>query len=370
MSSRPKRLFITADAVGGVWQYTTELARAAVPLGYDTTLAVLGPPPSRAQAAQAQEIAGLNLIATGLMPEWLAAGRGEIEDAALHIAGLADQCGADVVQLNTPALGIGVFAAPVVAVMHSCVASWWDVVRGGDRPADFHWRTALTAEGLARAGRILAPSAAFAQVVRTTYGLSATPCVVHNGRGPALVRPRAMHDFAFTAGRLWDPAKDVPLLDKAAARLGIPFLAAGPVAGPHGERVRLQHLRLLGQLGDGALAGHLAARPVFVSAARYEPFGLAVLEAANAGCPLVLSDIPTFRELWDGVATFVDLDDASGFAAAIEDVIGDAHARIVNGERARERAGQYTATKMASAMASHYAALIDPAGMPAARVAA
>ena len=39
--------------------------------------------------------------------------------------------------------------------------------------------------------------------------------------------------------------------------------------------------------------------------ALYEPFGLAVLEAAQAGCALVLSDIPTFRELWDGAALFV-----------------------------------------------------------------
>ena len=49
----------------------------------------------------------------------------------------------------------------------------------------------------------------------------------------------------------------------------------------------------------------MARTAVFVSPALYEPFGLAVLEAAQAGCALVLSDIPTFRELWDGVALFV-----------------------------------------------------------------
>ena len=68
----------------------------------------------------------------------------------------------------------------------------------------------------------------------------------------------------------------------------------------------LAHLQPLGELDERTLAGCLSARPVFVSAARYEPFGLAVLEAAQAGCPLVLSDIPTFRELWDGAALFVD----------------------------------------------------------------
>ncbi len=44
---------------------------------------------------------------------------------------------------------------------------------------------------------------------------------------------------------------------------------------------------------------------IFAHPARYEPFGLAVLEAAMAGCALVLGDIPTLRELWDGAAVFV-----------------------------------------------------------------
>ncbi len=61
----------------------------------------------------------------------------------------------------------------------------------------------------------------------------------------------------------------------------------------------------------------LARSPIFASAALYEPFGLAVLEAAQAGCALVLSDIPTFRELWDGAALFVPADDAAAFAAAL-----------------------------------------------------
>ena len=33
--------------------------------------------------------------------------------------------------------------------------------------------------------------------------------------------------------------------------------------------------------------------------ARYEPFGLSILEAALSGCALVLGDLPSLRELWD-----------------------------------------------------------------------
>ncbi len=353
-----RRLFITTDAVGGVWQYATDLARALEPLDYETTRAILGPSPAEEQRRRALSVPGLELIDTGLPLDWLAENAGEIERAAERLARLSVERRADVVQLHTPALAVANFSAPVVVMMHSCVATWWRSVRSGPMPNEFFgWRTALAAEGLRRANRVVAPSAAFAQLVQETYALPVMPSVVHNGRALAAPASRAPHDFAFTAGRLWDAAKDAALLDRVAARLTIPFKAAGPAIGPNGERVGLQHLHLLGRIGEQAVADELAARPVFVSAARYEPFGLAVLEAANAGCALVLSDIPTFRELWNDAATFVAPGDADGFAAAVGALVGDMGARLAAGERARQRAERHTAAAMAEGIASIYAEL-------------
>ena len=56
----------------------------------------------------------------------------------------------------------------------------------------------------------------------------------------------------------------------------------------------------------------MARAAIFVSSSVYEPFGLAVLEAAGSGAALVLSDIPTFRELWDEAALFAPPGDAAG----------------------------------------------------------
>lgn len=179
---------------------------------------------------------------------------------------------------------------------------------------------------------------------------------IHNARDHAAA-DGALHDFAFTAGRLWDRGKNIATLDRAAARLGVPFKAAGATTAPHGDRVVAENLHLLGHVGDAAITGCLLARPVFASAARYEPFGLAVLEAALAGCALVLSDIPTFRELWDGVAVFVDPDDAAGFADAIEALTADPH-RISIGHAARERALTYSPQKQVAAMVALYDRLL------------
>jgi len=200
------------------------------------------------------------------------------------------------------------------------------------------------------------------------YDLPEVPTAVHNGRTPLLHPPAAIHDFAFTAGRLWDRGKNLATLDRAAARLGVPIKAVGPLAGPDGIRVTFEHLHTPGTMSEDALAGCLAARPVFVSAAKYEPFGLAVLEAATAGCPLVLSDIPTFRELWSDAAIFVDSQDDRGFAAAIEELIGDTALRLAQGEKAKAVARAFTPARMADQMLGLYRQLL---AMPASeRVAA
>ncbi|NEX94719.1 glycosyltransferase family 1 protein, partial [Caulobacter sp. 17J65-9] len=49
-----RRLFLTADTVGGSWGPALELARGLAGHGVATTLAVLGPRPAQAEAARAR----------------------------------------------------------------------------------------------------------------------------------------------------------------------------------------------------------------------------------------------------------------------------------------------------------------------------
>jgi glycosyltransferase involved in cell wall biosynthesis len=356
MSERP-RLLLTADAVGGVWQYSLDLARALEPLGIETVIALLGPPPSPAQLRAAK---GLRLIDTGLPLDWLARDPEALAEAGSELARLARRLGADIVQAGNAALLAGAdFEMPTVAVQHSCLASWWQAVRGTPLPPDFAWRSDLVAAGLKSADLVVAPTAAFAAVTRDVYGLGSVPRAVHNGRAPLPLEPRAPRDCAFTAGRLWDEGKNLATLDAAAALLPFPIHAAGPLSGPNGAGIAFEAVHALGELDEAGIAHWLSARPVFVSAALYEPFGLAVLEAAAAGCPLVLSDIPTFRELWDGAALFVPARDSDGFARAIRELVGDDGARDALGRAARRRAARYTPAATAEAMAALYLDLVE-----------
>jgi glycosyltransferase involved in cell wall biosynthesis len=184
--------------------------------------------------------------------------------------------------------------------------------------------------------------------------------VVHNGRGtlPAVSIAACGEPFVFTAGRLWDDGKNVAALDRAAARLSASVLAAGPLEGPNGACIRFSHVRPLGRLSGPEIAGYLASAPVFASIARYEPFGLAVLEAAQAGCALVLADIPTFRELWDGAAVFVPPDDDAAVTSALQGMLHDSVSRQSLGAAARERSACYTVGAMTTGMLSVYRAVL------------
>ncbi|WP_244642107.1 glycosyltransferase family 4 protein [Chelatococcus reniformis] len=350
---RPIKLMMTADAVGGVFTYALDLAAGLAPHGIETTLVVLGPAMNAAQRAAASSVPGLAVIQSGLPLDWLAADEAGLTAAAAAVAAIAARAEADLVHLNTPALAVASYAVPVVAAAHSCVASWWAAVRGGELPDDFVWRTRAMARGLGAADAVVCPSRTYAETLSATYAVAAT--AVHNGRaGPPAVGADAPLAQAFTAGRLWDEGKNIGVLDAAAALTGVRIAAAGPLDGPDGTHTGLLNVHRMGVLSDPQIRGYLAAKPIFVSTARYEPFGLAVLEAAQAGCPLVLSDIPTFRELWSGAALFTPVDDPAAVAAALDALAADRGKRVRMGEAARARAGRYSVEAMAAGLVEIY----------------
>ncbi|WP_425229921.1 glycosyltransferase family 4 protein [Sphingomonas sp.] len=348
------KVLMTCDAVGGVWQYATDLAQALAGDGVEVVLAVLGP----VHACESGYPTSVELVHTNLALDWLAAGPEEVRHTGRAIAALAAEHRVDVIHLNSPALAAaGPFPAPVVAVAHGCIATWFDAMSEAP-PAHLAWHADLVRAGLNAASAVFAPSAAYAAAVQRRYGLGFAPQVVHNGRTPAALAAAQPADHVFTAGRLWDRVKRTPLLDAVAALLPVPFRAAGPVTAPHGERVETSHLHLLGTLDAEALAAEYARQPVFVSAACFEPFGLAVLEAAQAGCPLVLAGIETFRELWAGAALLVPEGDPAAYGAAIARIRGDAGLRAHLSQAAQARALRYTPAAMAAGTLAVYRDLL------------
>jgi glycogen synthase len=348
------RILMTADSVGGVFQHAIDLARGLRPLGFDTVLAVLGPRVDAAQLDAARAVA--DVVETDLPLDWLARDRAQLVGASDRLASLADAHRASIVHLNTPGIATDRFDMPVVVASHSCLGTWWQSVRGGAMPDDFLWRVDAVTSSMTHAGAVVCPTQSFAHATARVHG--GQPRAVHNGRSMGSRRSGWNgSDFAFTAGRLWDEGKDFGTFDAAAALLRAPFLAAGPLTGPNGARSSCRHAFSLGALPQDRVRETLQRRPVFVSTAVYETFGLAVLEAAQAACPLVLADIATYRELWEEAAIFVPARDPEAFAEAIDRVMRDHVLREDAGEAAYRRSQRYTVDAMASGIAGIYASL-------------
>ncbi len=332
----PGPMLITTDSVGGVWRYATTLATGLAARGIPAVLAVLGPDATAAQVRDAP----VRLIQTGLPLDWTAPNPAALACATGRLVAIAGSIGAGRVHLHTPALvGMAHWPVPAVAVTHSCVATWWDAVRGGTPDPALVWRIDATRAGLHAAATVIAPSAAHAAATRRLHG-PIRMAIIHNGADPASATAERTASI-LTAGRLWDEGKGVAWLDRAAPSMVVPVRAAGPVQGPVGGQAVFPNLTLLGTLDPAGMAHAMAVASVFVSLPAYEPFGLAVLEAAQAGCALVLRDIPSARELWDGAALFVPHEAA--LVPILHEALRDS---ALWGARAHQRAGRYSVDAM------------------------
>ncbi len=343
-------MLITLDAVGGVWRYSIDLAAGLVALRRRVSFAGFGPSPTAAQRAEVEALGPLDWAPQAL--DWMARGPQDVAGAGRWLSETAARRGASVLQCNLPSLAAKIPAElPVVAVSHSCLAGWFKAVRDASVPREMRWIHRLTAAGLARADAIVAPSASHAAEMRRHYDRLGRVDVVRNA-ATASMPPHHRARNIVAAGRWWDESKDGATLDAAARECDWPVFMLGPDQGPNGARIDIRAAVHLGQLRQDEAAERIAGAGIFVSPSIYEPFGLAVLEAARAGAPLVLADIPTFRELWSDAAVFVPPRDHRALAKVLNDLAADDPRRAKLGEAACARAGRYSAKAQARAMAA------------------
>lgn len=369
MASSP-RILLTSDAIGGVWSFTSDLAAALVARGWRPTIAIVGPAPSATQRRSFLDATHgeADLVETGTTPEWLASSPGEALRTGRALAEIAADVQPALLHLNASADAVGWNPpCPVIITHHSCVGTWFGAVHPRQElPPDLRWRHQLTSRGLREAALVVAPTAAFAEAAHALHreAMASRPIVIPNGRAWPLElgEMEEAADEVISAGRLWDPGKNAAAVDAAAARLDCRVTLAGPTIGPDGQRFEARHAETTGRLEADALRARLATRPIFVSPALYEPFGLSVLEAAQQGCALVLSRIGSFLELWSDAAIFVDPRDPGAIVAAVRRLLVDPALREDMGYKARRRARNYTLGTMCARYQSLYARLCsDPA---------
>ena len=314
---------MSTDAVGGVWTYASELRAELATAGVDVTLATLGPQPPLEPGGRWLDC----------RLEWQDDPWDDVRASGEWLREQARAVGADVVHLNGYAHAALDWNVPVVTVAHSCVLSWHEAVRGAPGGAAWARYRDAVATGLRGADAIVTPTAAMRSALRRHYDLTQRCRVIPNGVSAHPLALATRERLVLAAGRLWDEAKGLDTLDAAAQGLPWPVEVAGAAGGREAR-----YVRLLGHLQRVALRARMGRAAIFAHPTRYEPFGLVVLEAALGGCALVLGDIDSLREQWDGAAVFVKPGDSAALHAALQGLVDDDPLRSKLARAARVRA--------------------------------
>ena len=354
------KVLLATDTVGDVFAYTVELASTLEAGGVEVIVATMGPRLRREQ----RELLPAKVHESGYRLEWMEDSWVDVAAAGRWLLILEEEERPDVVHLCSYAHGALPFKAPKVVVAHTSVLAWWRAVHGSDAPAEWgHYREQMAA-GLAGADAVVAPTMAMLkELVRDADLRPSFATVIRNGLAP----PTAASDvgksaLVLGAERRWDPAKNLATLDAAAARLAWPVTVAGDL-GPTG---RLRFAESTGSLGSSALSELRRSASIFAAPTVYEPSGLGILAAARERCALVLSYIPSLRELWTDAAIFVQPNDERALHEVLESLIEDRHLRGQLAERAQRRAGELSIQRTARAYRRLYGRLVGAGAAAAA----
>jgi glycogen synthase len=358
-----QRVLMTADTLGGVWTFALDLAQQWSARGIEVMLATLGREPSAAQREETAAIRNLWLAPSHYKLEWMHDPWEDVEASGAWLLELEKEFMPDIVHLNSFGR-VPRFRAPVVLTAHSCVLSWWSAVKRDPLPGQWS-RYRMEVEASIKSADVLAvPSQAMLASLMENYGPDLPSVrVIANGRPPERFYTSDKEPMILAAGRLWDEGKNIVALARVADTLPWPVYLAGEPSG-HDERPpRFEGCRLLGHLAPNALAAWFSRAAIYALAARYEPFGLSVLEAAFSGCALVLGDIASLRETWGDAALFVPPDDSTGLAATIRSLIERPDLRLEMARRSQMRAHMFTADRMAEQYSEVYDSLSRMRGL-------
>jgi glycosyltransferase involved in cell wall biosynthesis len=330
------RVLMTADAAGGVFTYALTLVEGLAARGVETVLVLTGPPPDRAQRRRltASPLAALEQRPYAL--EWMPDPWEDLVRADEWLAGLAASYRPDLVHLNGYVAAAAELGRPKIVVGHSCVLSWHEAVRRA--PAGPEWtpyRAAVTA-GIAAADALVAPTHTLLDTLRRLYRPTCRTLAIANAASPRSFSPERKEQLVVGVGRVWDEAKNLGALERVRDSVPARLVVAGEGSNQ-------------GRLDGEALRDLYGRAAIFAEPARYEPFGLAALEAGLAGCALVLGDIATLREVWGDAAAFVDPHDDEVLSATLRRLLVDDRERGRLARAARRRALSYSPERQAEA---------------------
>ena len=358
------RILITTDAVGGVWTFAKQLTLELLQRGCHVSLVSIGRLPSERQmnslnAQTARWGTQFRFTASEAPLEWMTENRGAYSHAEPLLLREVEDFRTDLLVSSQYCFGALPFDGPKIVVAHSDVLSWAKACRGVDLPPSpwLDQYSGLVADGLAQADAVVAPTHWMLHALEEHFHVPAELHVIHNGRSVTrspLNSERRLQ--AVAAGRFWDEGKNLQLL--ANVKLNFPLLVAGDT-GPASSQIpaKIGDATFLGPLDENDVLSLFRQSAIYICPSRYEPFGLAPLEAALCGCAVVANNIPSLHEVWGDAALFFD--DAASLSHLLDQLSRNDFALLRARKQARWRAAQFTADKMGDAYLELFRSLLS-----------
>ena len=367
-------VLVTADTLGGVWTYARELVTGLVKRGVQVTLVSFGEIPSPAQMLWLDGLRNVDFRPTAFRLEWMQESEEDLVASAEHLKSIVHETRPDLLHLNQYFYGALDVDVPRLLVAHSDVVSWWVAVHGAEPPETkwSRWYREIVTRGLERATLVAAPTRWMLDAVSKHYLPPAQASVVYNGRSPALFNPHASkQEYVVSVGRLWDSGKQVTLLaQQHEVQAYIVGSEQHPDRGLRSStlfgRTGRSRIHFKGQQSEAQLRQLFSKASAYIATSRYEPFGLAPLEAALSRCAVVCNDIPSLREVWGDSALYFAANSGDDLAAVLGRVAADRELRLTYANLAYQRALQrYTADRMVDDYLALYQALVGSGAIAA-----
>lgn len=349
-------VLVTADSLSGSWTYARELVTGLVTRGVRVTLVSFGEIPMPEQTSWMDHLHGLDYRPTAFRLEWMQEAEEDLAESSAFLAALVRELRPNILHLNQFCYGNLPVDVPRVVMAHGDLITWKNAVHDRARRPDrsLTWYRKTVADGLAAADAVVAPSAWMLERISVAYGRPRRAEVIYPGRNPIFFNPYVSKDDCVLAvGRLVDASKQVFLLTQQPYSVPVCIVGAEhtvpvpriPIRADVKVDIEQNSVAIRGPQTEAQLRALYSKAAIYAATARYEPLGMAALEAAFSRCAIVANDIPTFREIWGDAALYFRTNDGASLADKIRLLNNDRPMRRAYAEMAYTRARERFTTK-------------------------
>jgi glycosyltransferase involved in cell wall biosynthesis len=349
-------VLVTADTMSGSWTYTRELVTGLVTRGVRVTLVSFGEIPLPEQTSWMELLHGLEYRPTAFHLEWMHEAPQDLSESSEFLASLVREVQPDLLHLHQFCHANLPVDLPRVVMAHGDLISWTQAVQGCTPRLTrwLKWYRDTVVRGITAADAVVAPSAWMLDTLRATYTRPRREAVIYPGRNPIFFNPYiAKDDSVLSVGRLLDAGKQVFLLTQHTQPFSVCIVGAEqtvpvpriPIRADVKVSTDQSCVAIRGPQTEAQLRALYSRAAVYAATARYEPLGIAPLDAAFSRCAIVANDIPSFREVWGDAALYFRTNDARSLADILRQLDADRPLRRAYAELAYTRARDRFTTK-------------------------